>query len=423
LLPIIGALLATGRFISPNNQKGRKTMKIKITSMACVLFFLVSVFIAAPTLAAGPIKIGIMQGLSGPYEIYGKAEVTGFKMGLEYFTKGTNKILGRDVELIIEDTQLKAARAKMLLTKLYADDKVDIAVGPTSSGVALAVLPVARDFKKVLIVEPAVADSITGKNWNRYIFRTGRNSSQDAISNAVAVAKPGVSIACIGQDYAFGRDGIAAYKTAAEKLGAKVVHAEYADPKGTDFTAPVQRIIEALRNLPAPKYVWVIWAGKGGPLPQLMSAGLKKYGIEIASGGNVLAALKMMKPLKGMQGSIYYYYENPRNSVNDWLVKEHFKRFNEPPDFFTCGGFAAASAVVSAITKAGGTDTEKLIATMEGMKFMTPKGLMKFRKEDHQALQSMFAFKLDVQKNVAWAVPVRTRELSMEETAPPIMNK
>ena len=398
-------------------------MNIKRIMKCSVLGILALSFLTTPIMAADPIKIGILQGLSGPYEIYGKAEVTGFKMGLEFFTNGTNKIIGRDVELIIEDTQLKAARAKMLLTKLYSDDKVDLAIGPTSSGVALAILPVARDFKKILIVEPAVADAITGAHWNRYIFRTGRNSSQDAISNAVAVAKPGVSIACIGQDYAFGRDGIAAYKKAAEKLGAKVVHEEYSDPKGTDFTAPIQRIIEAMKDKPKPKYVWVIWAGKGGPIPQLISAGLDKYGIEIASGGNVLAALKMMKPLKGMEGSIYYYFENPDNSVNDWLVKEHYKRFNEPPDFFTCGGFAAAGAVVTAIKKAGSTDTEKLISAMEGMEFMTPKGKMKFRKEDHQALQSMYAFKLDVKPDVAWAIPVLVKELSMEETAPPIMNK
>jgi len=377
----------------------------------------------APAVAADPIKVGIIQGLSGAYEIYGKAEVTGFEMGLEYFTKGSNQILGRDVKLYVEDSQLKAERAKMLLTKLYSDDKVDLAIGPTSSGVALAILPVAEQFKKILIVEPAVADSITGANWNRYIFRTGRNSSQDAISNAVAVSKPGVSIACIGQDYAFGRDGIAAYKKAAEALGAKVVHEEYSDPKGTDFTAPIQRIIEALKDKPQPKYVWVIWAGKGGPMAQLIDAGLDKYGIEITSGGNVLAVLKMMKPLKGMKGSIYYYYENPQNPVNDWLVTEHYKRFNTPPDFFTCGGFAAASAVVQAITKAGGTDTEKLIAAMEGLEFMTPKGMMKFRKEDHQALQSMFAFELEVKPDVEWAIPRLTRELSMDETAPPIMNK
>jgi branched-chain amino acid transport system substrate-binding protein len=327
------------------------------------------------------------------------------------------------VELIIEDTQLKAARAKMLLTKLYGDDKVDLAIGPMSSGVALAILPVAQQFKKILIVEPAVADAITGKAWNRYIFRTGRNSGQDAISNAAAIAEPGVSIATIAQDYAFGRDGVAAYKKAAEKLGAKIVHEEYADPKATDFTAPVQRVIEALKDQPKPKYVFVIWAGKGGPIPQLISAGLDKYGIEITSGGNVLAALKVMKPLKGMRGSIYYYYENPDNPVNDWLVKEHYKRFNEPPDFFTCGGFAAASAVVSGITKAGTTDTEKLIATMEGMAFMTPKGTMVFRKDDHQALQSMFAFELDVKPDVEWAIPVLVREMSPAETAPPILTK
>jgi branched-chain amino acid transport system substrate-binding protein len=124
-----------------------------------------------------------------------------------------------------------------------------------------------------------------------------------------------------------------------------------------------------------------------------------------------------------MKGSIYYYYENPKNEVNDWLVSEHFKRFNEPPDFFTCGGFAAASAVVEAITRAGSTDTEKLIAAMEDMEFMTPKGMMKFRKEDHQALQAMFAFELDVKPDVEWAIPVLLKTLSMEETAPPIMNK
>jgi branched-chain amino acid transport system substrate-binding protein len=399
-------------------------MKKLIIVLFIVVFVLSGIFISSckkkPEEPAGAIKIGILQGLTGPFEVYAKQEVTGFKMGLEYATKGTNKIIGRDVELVVEDTQLKPDRAKMLLTKLYSDDKVDLAVGPTSSGVALAILPVAMEFKKILIVEPAVADAITGAAWNRYIFRTGRNSSQDAISNAAAISKPGVSIACIGQDYAFGRDGIAAYKKAAEKLGAKVVHEEYCDPKGTDFTAPVQRVIEALKDKPAPKYVWVIWAGKGGPVPELMASDLGKYGIEIASGGNVIPVLKLLKPLEGMMGSIYYYYESPKNPVNDWLVKEHLKRFNEPPDFFTCGGFAAAAAVVKGITEAGSTDTEKLISAMEGMTFMTPKGEMTFRKEDHQALQSMFAFKLEVKPDVEWAVPTLIKELSPEEVAPPI---
>ena len=91
-----------------------------------------------------------------------------------------------------------------------------------------------------------------------------------------------------------------------------------------------------------------------------------KYDINLASGGNILDALKLYKPLVGMVGAGYYYYENPKNEMNDWLVAEHQKRFGGPPDFFTCGGFSAAMAVVKAIETAGSTDTEKLIETMEG---------------------------------------------------------
>ena len=91
----------------------------------------------------------------------------------------------------------------------------------------------------------------------------------------------------------------------------------------------------------------------------------------------MLDVLKAMKAqnLEGLVGGAYYYYEIPKNPVNDWLVREHKKRLSdEPPDFFTAGGFAAAMAVVAAIQKAGGTDTEKLIAAMEGMDVRDAQG-------------------------------------------------
>ena len=375
--------------------------------------------------AQGPIKIGLVQGISGPFEAYAKQVVTGFKLGLEYATGGKLELGGRKIELLVEDDQLKPDVAKRLVTKLYADDKVDLVVATTSSAAALAVLPVAAEFKKVLIVEPAVADSITGEHWNRFIFRTGRNSGQDAIANALAVAKPGVSIATIAQDYAFGKDGVAAYKAAVEKLGAKIVHEEYTPRDATDFTAPIQKIIGALKDKQGPKYVFVIWAGKGGPYPQLVANRLDKYGITLSASGNLLDVMKGMKAmnLDGSVGGTYYYYELPKNPVNDWLVKEHQARFKEPPDFFTCGGFAAAMAAVTAIQKAGGTDAEKLIAAMEGMEFATPKGKMIFRKDDHQALQTMYSIKLLAKPDVAWLVPTLLKELSPQETAPPILNK
>src|SRR5919204_4746828 len=225
----------------------------------------VAALVVQPAAGQAPIKVGLVQGLGGPFEVYAKQAVNGFKLGLEYATAGKMDVGGRKIEVLVEDDQLKPDVAKRIVTKLYADDKVDLVVGMTSSAAALAVVPVAAEFQKVLIVEPAVADSITGEHWNRYIFRTGRNSSHDAIANALAIAKPGVSVATIAQDYAFGRDGVAAYKAAVEKLGGKVVHEEYTPRDATDFTAPIQKILAALRDRPEPKYAFVVWAGKGGP--------------------------------------------------------------------------------------------------------------------------------------------------------------
>jgi branched-chain amino acid transport system substrate-binding protein len=390
---------------------------------AAVMVSLVLGVLSTGAIAADPIRIAQVVGVTGALEVYAKQSVTGFQMGLEYATKGTMKVLDRPLEVIIKDTQGKPEVGKQMLTEAFKDDKADLAVGGVSSAVAKAMLPVAEEFKKVLIVEPAVADSITGEDWNRYIFRTGRNSSQDAISNAVAIAKPGVLIATLAQDYAFGRDGVKAYKEAAEAKGAKVVHEEYAPINTNDFTAPVQRIIQAMKDLKGDKYIFIIWAGKGNPFKIAEMKLDEKYGIKISTGGNILAALALYKPLEGMKGAIYYYYEIPKNEMNDWLVKEHMKRYNAPPDFFTCGGFAAAMAVVEGIKKAGSTDTEKLIPALEGMHFQTPKGEMVFRPEDHQALQSMYAFKIKVDPNVKWAIPELVEELTWKDMEIPIRNK
>jgi branched-chain amino acid transport system substrate-binding protein len=345
---------------------------------------------------AADLKIALIAGKTGALEAYAKQTEAGFMLGLEYLTKGTMTWKDRKIVVITKDDQLKPDLAKTLLEQAYADDKVDIAVGTTSSAAALAMLPVAEENGKVLIVEPAVADAITGERWNRFIFRTARNSTQDAYGNAAAVPESGdVSIATLAQDYAFGRDGVGALKAALQQVrpNAKIVFEEYAPQNTTDFTASAQRIFDQLKDKPGKKIISIIWAGQH-PLPKIADLKPERFGIEIAPGGNILPAMQIYKNYPGMEGAIYYYWDFPKNPMNDWLVAEHQKRFNAPPDFFTAGGFAAASAVLAAVEKAGGTDTEKLIAAMEGLSFDTPKGKMTFRKEDHQALQEMYHFKV-----------------------------
>ena len=371
---------------------------------------------------AKEIKIAHIYSKTGPLEAYGKQTAVGFMMGLDYATGGTMAVGGKKLVVIEKDDQGKPDLGKSLLATAYSDDKADLAVGPTSSGVALAMLPVAEQYKKILLVEPAVADSITGDKWNKYIFRTGRNSSQDAISNAVAQDKAGTVIATLAQDYAFGRDGVKAFKESIKK--AKIVHEEYLPIATTDFTAGAQRMIDKLKDLPGRKVIWIIWAGGGGNPFKIADLDLKRYNIEIVTGGNIMPAMVAYKQFPGMEGATYYYFGMPKNPTNDAMVSRHYSQFKSPPDFFTAGGFSAAMAVVTALKKTNGdTNADTLIKAMEGMPFDTPKGKMTFRKEDHQAMQSMYHFKIKVDPAFAWGVPELVREIKAEEMDVPIRNK
>ncbi|MEO7940567.1 MAG: substrate-binding domain-containing protein [Burkholderiaceae bacterium] len=372
---------------------------------------------------AKDIRIALIASKTGPLEAYAKQTIVGFQMGLEYATAGSMQVGGRKLVVLEKDDQGKPDVGKSQLAAAYADDKVDIAVGPTASPVALAMLPVAEEYKKILLVEPAVADSITGDKWNKYIFRTGRNSSQDAASNAAALDQPGNVVAILANDNAFGRDGVKAAKEFTKK--AKIVHEEYLPVGTTDFTAGLQRIIDALKDQPGKKYISVAWSGAPTPFGKIADLDLdKRFGIKLATGGNILPAMVAYKQFPGMEGALYYYFGIPKNAANDAMVAQHYKQFKSPPDFFTAGGFSAAMAIVTALKKTNGdTNTDKLIAAMEGMSFDTPKGKMTFRKEDHQAMQSMFHFRIKADPAFAWGVPELVHEIKPEEMNIPIRNK
>ncbi len=379
--------------------------------------------LASPAMAAGPdLKVALIAGKTGVLEAYAKETETGFMMGLEYLTGGKMEINGRKLKVIVKDDQSKPDLGRTLLAEAYGDDKVDIAVGTTSSGSAIAMLPVALEYRKVLIVEPAVADAITGDKWNKYIFRTARNSMQDALA-AASTLKDG-SVGFLAQDYAFGKDAIKAGRDALAATGskAKIVHEEYAPQNTTDFTASAQRLFDALKDKPQPRILQIVWAGPN-PMNKLADMKPERYGITLAPGGNILPIMKTWKNYAGTQGTIYYYYNFPKNKMNDWLVAEHTRRYKAPPDMFTAGGFAAASAVVTALAKAGAGDSDKLVAAMEGMEFDTPKGKMTFRKEDHQALQPMYHFRIKKQQANEWDLLELVREIPASELPLPVRNR
>jgi branched-chain amino acid transport system substrate-binding protein len=379
----------------------------------------------AVTTQAKDIVITHVATLTGPFGPYGTQTSTGFAMGLEHLTGGTMTIGNRKIVVIQKDDQGKPDVAKALITAAYADDKSDIVVGPTLSASSLASLTVAEEAKKILLIDSAITDSITGESWNRYIFRTARTSSQDSSSAVLALPKDqDISIGFLSADAAYGHDALTAMKEnlTANRPRVKVVHEEFLPQVTTDFTAATQRLIDALKDKPGRKVIAIAWAGPH-PMAKVMAMQPERYGIEVNPGGNLLPVMQAWKNYAGTEGSIYYYYGFPKNETNDWLVAEYQKRFNQPPDFFVAGGMIAAAAVVEALTKTNGdTDTEKLIKAMEGMSFDSVKGTITIRKEDHQAMQEMYVFRIKKgAKDYDLLDLVRT--ITPDEVSIPIRNK
>ena len=394
-----------------------------ITPFALLLLAAVALGAAPHAGAQGKeIKVALIAGKTGALDNYARETETGFMLGLEYLTRGTMAINGRTIRVIVKDDQSKPDLGRTLLAEAYGDDRVDIAVGTTSSASALAMLPVAKEYKKVLIIEPAVADAITGDKWNKYIFRTARSSMQDALA-AASTLKSG-SVGFLTQDYAFGRDAIKAGKEALAATGSKasVIHEEYAPLATTDFTASAQRLFDALKDKPPPRVLAIVWAGPS-PMNKIAAMKPERYGIVLAPGGNILPVMQTWKAHAGTEGTIYYYYDFPKNPMNDWLVAQHTKRYKTPPDMFTAGGMAAASAVVAALGKVSDGDGDKMAAAMEGMRFETPKGAMVFRNEDHQAIQPMYHFRIKKNQKSEWDLLELVRDIPAGELPLPLRNK
>jgi branched-chain amino acid transport system substrate-binding protein len=284
--------------------------------------------------------------------------------------------------------------------------------------------PVAKQYRKVFFADGGVADEITGSGWNRFVFRVSRSAGQDAIANARAIAKKGTSVATLAFDYSAGRSTIDALRAALKVIGANLVDEEYAAADSIDFTAPGLKLFEALSKVDGDRVIWVNWYGPVNPVPQLKRMSVGYPGIRLATYGNTFSYMKAFKGLPDMEGATSYYYELPKNPVNDWLVKEHHARYGNPPDLFEASAFSTAIAIIEGMKKAGGDPSSaRLIPALEGMSFDTPKGEMVLRKEDHQAMQDMYHFKTKVVPDVDWGVPELVRVIPKEELNLPILVK
>ena len=142
-----------------------------------------------------PVKLGVLFVMSGPMGGYGKHGLQSVQMAVDEINR-SGGILGRKVVIVSDDTKLNAQRGSEIAKRFCTEEQVDFIIGPTSSGIAVAVSKIAADHRKILILTQAAADSLTGDQFSPYQFATMSNAMMHARAGAYYVASDRTSDGC-----------------------------------------------------------------------------------------------------------------------------------------------------------------------------------------------------------------------------------
>jgi branched-chain amino acid transport system substrate-binding protein len=362
--------------------------------------------------SASTVKVGIIFSRTGALAGFGNEYVQGFKLGLKYATKGTNKVKGHKLQITYVDDATDAAKA-VAAGKDLIGQGYKILGGSTSSGIALQMGPLAAQNKVLFIAGPAASDAITGLN--RYTFRSGRQSYQDVLDAAAFIprAQVGKKVVVFAEDTAFGASNVNAVRAVFGGKG-HTVSSILVPFNASDLTPFAQRLKNANADL-----VFVAWAG---PNALQMWQSLQQQGVpkstKLVTGLADRVTYSTLGPVLGGVNLLSHYVSNgpKKNKVNKWLVKQMAKG-KQVPDLFTPDGFVAAQMIVRAVQKANGDDVDKMISGLEGWQFLAPKGKQRIRPQDHAMIQPMFQVQL-VRKKGKWT-PKVIKTVSPGNVQPP----
>ena len=214
---------------------------MKVPGFFRVAKFLTIALFAAPSLAQEPIKIGVTQPLTGAFAASGNYVAQGAKIAEEAIN-ASGGVLGRKIQLVIEDNKSNPTEAVAPAEKLISKDKVPVLMGAWSSTLTLAVMPKLMEYEVPMLVETSSSGKITTSG-NPFIFRISPTSEMEARAFTPMVKTFGIKKAdFLATNNDFGLGASQEFSQMVKAQGVQVGVMETMDPKATDFSAQLAKI-------------------------------------------------------------------------------------------------------------------------------------------------------------------------------------
>lgn len=354
----------------------------KIFGLAALSVLLLA--LAVPAVAEDTIKIAAMEPLSGSFKDIGERYLD----GVVYAAKVINEnggLLGKKVEVIPVDSELKPDVATRKAQNLILRDNVKFFCGGTGSSVGAAMEQLAERQNAIMISYGMAAASMTGEKCSKNFFRTCGNTDQQSYALAALVAKKGYKrVAIIAQDYSFGQEALAAFKRRLAKLNpsAEIV-AELYHPAGTkDFAPYVSQLIAAKPDA-------IFTPNWGNDLTLLLKQGrpmgMKQVVLSYYINDEfTIQAMGDDSLMIGNMGAEVYTLSIPTDKNKEFVAK-FYKDKGYYPTWLRGKSFMSTMFWAEAVKKAGTTDIPAVIKAWEGLTYDGPAGLWTMRACDHQA--------------------------------------
>lgn len=321
---------------------------------------------------AARLKVGVMLPFSGTYAALGNNIVDGLQLAITQH--GGGKLGGREVQFVRLDDESEPSKAAQNANKLVVGEKIDILVGTVHSGVAAAMVQVAREENTTLIIPNAGLADATGKLCAANIFRTSFTNWQPANPMGKVAAELGHRTAVtITWKYAAGEESVAGFKDGFASGGGKVMKEIWIPFPSDEFQAHLTEIA-SLR----PDCVYTFYAGAGAVkfVKDYEAAGLKDK-IPLYSPGFLTdGTLKAQgAAAEGLLTTLHYVEDLP-NPLNVKFKEDFLKATNRPVDVYAVQGYDAGQLLVQGLAAVKGDSRAKkqLHAAMRGAKIASPRG-------------------------------------------------
>lgn len=344
--------------------------------------------------SAEPIKIGALTSLSGTLAPVGQQVRWGLELAVRE-VNATGGILGRTLELIVEDDESNPTVAARKAERLYQQDHVEFVTGTIHSGATLAVAQIAERANRLAATTVSYSTNITGAQCSPNMFRVNAHAGIQAAALTTWLGKNATAkrYAIVAPNYEMGRDAAANFEAGVKRAGGEIV-TRIDPPLGEkDYSTYFGKLRSA-----RPEILLTMTPGNDTVrlLTQMKEAGLITPRLQLA-GASGAVSRGNIDALQGAAENFLTaasYVPDIDTPTNKKFVAEFQSTFKSPPDLFAADSYSLIYLLKAAAQKAGSFETAKLRTAMRGLSWESPQGQKTMRAEDNQAALDMYVIRV-----------------------------